>query len=119
VAARADFGAAAVSEAASTSAAVAAAGGEPVEPAGAPVVDGSKQVVMTFSAPCWVDVRDSGRNFKLFGEMAPGTRKVLGGEPPYRVVIGNSRAVKITVNGRPFDISPYANGNVARFTLDP
>jgi cytoskeleton protein RodZ len=91
----------------------------PAEPAGAPVVEGSKQVVMTFSAPCWVDVRDSARKFKLFGEMGKGTRKVLGGEPPYNVVIGNSEAVTITVNGRPFDIAPYANGNVARFTLDP
>jgi cytoskeleton protein RodZ len=86
---------------------------------GAPVVEGSKQIAMTFNAACWVDVRDSGREFKLFGEMPKGTRKVLGGQPPYKVVIGNAQAVTITVNGRPFDLAPYAKGNVARFTLDP
>ena len=88
-------------------------------PAGAAVMDDSKRIVMTFSAPCWVDVRDDAREFKLFGEMPNGATKVLGGQPPYKMVIGNSRAVTITINGEPFDLTPYAKGNVARFTLDP
>ncbi|MDJ0739077.1 MAG: DUF4115 domain-containing protein [Gammaproteobacteria bacterium] len=86
---------------------------------GAPVVDGTHQVVMDFSGACWVDVRDSERRFKLFGEMPQGTRKVLGGKPPYKMVIGNAKVVTITVNGEPFDLLRYAKGNVARFTLDP
>lgn len=86
---------------------------------GAPVVDATTGIVMTFSAPCWVDVRDSTRKFKLFGEMPKGSRRVLGGEPPYQLVIGNARAVTIEINGEPFDISRFAKGNVARFTLDP
>lgn len=84
-----------------------------------PAVAGTKQIVMTFVGACWVDVRDSERKFKLFGEMPKGTRKVLGGDPPYKVVIGNAKAVEITVDGKPFDLAPYAKGNVARFTLDP
>lgn len=86
---------------------------------GAPVVEGAQQVVMTFSSPCWVDVRDSERKFKLFGEMPKGSRKVLGGKPPYKLVIGNAQAVSISINGKPFDLAPYAKGNVARFTLNP
>ena len=89
------------------------------EAAGAPVVDGTRKIVLTFSAASWVDVRDSERKFKLFGEIPKGSRRVLGGQPPYKLVIGNAGAVKITVNGKPFDISRYAKGNVARFTLDP
>lgn len=81
--------------------------------------DGKPEVVLTFSAPCWVDVRDSERQFKLFGEMPAGTRKVLGGTPPYKLVIGNAQAVTISVGGEPLDLAQYANGNVARFTLDP
>ena len=88
-------------------------------PVDAAAIDDSKRIVMTFSAPCWVDVRDNTREFKLFGEMPNGATKVLGGEPPYKIVIGNSRAVTITINGEPFDLTPYAKGNVARFTLDP
>jgi cytoskeleton protein RodZ len=77
------------------------------------------EVVMSFIGPCWVDVRDSERKFKLFGEMPKGTRKVLGGSPPYKLVIGNAKAVEITIDGEPFDLTPYAKGNVARFTLTP
>ena len=93
----------------------------PAAPAdgGAPVVERGKQIVMTFNSACWVDVRDSERKFKLFGEMPKGTRKVLGGQPPYKLVIGNAEAVSISVNGEPFDLAPYSKGNVARFTLDP
>lgn len=80
---------------------------------------GAGEIVMTFSGACWVDVRDSERKFKLFGEMPKGTRKVLGGEPPYKMVIGNARVVTISVDGRPFDLARHAKGNVARFTLDP
>jgi cytoskeleton protein RodZ len=87
--------------------------------AGAPVVDGTQRIVLTFNAPCWVDVRDSERKFKLFGEFPKGSRKVLGGQPPYKMVIGNAAAVTITVNGKPFDLAAYAKGNVARFTLSP
>jgi cytoskeleton protein RodZ len=86
---------------------------------GATVVEGERQIVMSFNAPSWVDVRDSERKFKLFGEMPKGTRRVLGGEPPYKLVVGNAQAVSMTVNGQPYDITRYAKGNVARFTLDP
>lgn len=86
---------------------------------GAPVVDGTLQIVMTFTDRCWVDVRDSERKFKLFGQMSKGTRRVLGGTPPYKMVIGDAKAVQITVNGEPFDLKPFAKGNVARFTLNP
>ena len=107
--------------AASPAAAVpsAVAAGDGSAGGGAPVIEGGRQIVMTFNAPSWVDVRDSERKFKLFGEMPKGTRRVLGGEPPYKLVIGNAQAVSITVNGQPFDITRFAKGNVARFTLDP
>jgi len=91
----------------------------PAPDQGAPVVEGTSQIMLIFDAACWVDVRDSTRKFKLFGEIPKGARKVLGGEPPYKLVIGNASAVSITVNGKPFDLARYAKGNVARFTLDP
>ena len=56
---------------------------------GAPVVDAATGIVMTFSAPCWVDVRDSTRKFKLFGEMPNGLRYAVrsNGVPPDQVSI--------------------------------
>lgn len=80
---------------------------------------GPGEILMTFDGPCWVDVRDSERNYKLFGEMKKGDRHVLGGKAPYSVILGNAAAVQITVNGATFDLSAVSQGNVARFTLDP
>ncbi len=79
----------------------------------------SKQVVLAFSSNCWVDLRDSSGRFKYSGEARKGEKRTLEGVPPWSLVLGNSRAVDITVGGRPFDYSRYVTGNVARFTLDP
>ena len=76
-------------------------------------------IVMSFEGPCWVDVRDSERSYKLFGEMKKGDRHVLSGTPPYSVILGNVAAVEITVGGAEFDLSAISRGNVARFTLNP
>jgi cytoskeleton protein RodZ len=77
------------------------------------------EIVMSFAGPCWVDVRGSDHKYKLFGEMKKGDRQVLGGKPPYSVILGNAAAVTITVDGKALDLSAKSKGNVARFTLDP
>ena len=71
---------------------------------GAPVVDGTKQVVLTFNAACWVDVRDSERS-SSFRRDAERRAQVLAGQPPYKLVIGNAQAVSITVDGKPLTSS--------------
>jgi cytoskeleton protein RodZ len=76
------------------------------------------EVTVAFTGPCWVDIRDATGEFKLFGEMADGDRHVLGGEPPYSLIIGNASAIDMRVGDRPFDVAAIARGNVARFTLD-
>jgi hypothetical protein len=51
--------------------------------------------------------------------MKAGSEHRLGGESPYKVVIGNARAADIRVDGESFDLAPYTESNVARFTLKP
>jgi cytoskeleton protein RodZ len=79
----------------------------------------SREIVMDFDGPCWVDIRDSEGKVKLFGEMKKGDHQVLDGEPPYSVILGNAAAVTIRVGGAELDLSSRSRGNVARFTLDP
>jgi cytoskeleton protein RodZ len=67
----------------------------------------------------WVDIRDSTGEFKLLGEMNKGERHQLGGKPPYNVLFGRGDAVKLYVDGKPYDLSVYQKGSVARFTFDP
>jgi len=80
---------------------------------------GDRTVALEFSAPCWVDVRDSTGQKVLYGGRGAGERHILEGEPPYRFVLGNNTAVRITVGGEEFDIERFAPNGVARFTLDP
>lgn len=76
------------------------------------------QLVLYVEADSWADVRDSS-NKKLVYETIPGGRVVtLEGKPPFKVFIGNAKAVKLFYNGREFDVSPYYRGLVARFTLN-
>jgi cytoskeleton protein RodZ len=79
----------------------------------------STEVVLEFTGTSWVDVRGANGRVVLNGEMRSGDRRVLDGEPPYKFVIGNSAATQLTVGGRPFDLKGRAQGNVARFSLDP
>jgi len=93
----------------------AAAAGE----TGAAAARGRSEIALSFDGLCWVDVRDSARTFKLFGEMKKGDRRVLAGEPPYKITLGNAAVTRITIDGKEFDLNAVSRGGVARFTLDP
>ena len=86
------------------------------EPAPEPT---STEVVLEFTGTSWVDVRGANGRVVLNGEMRSGDRRVLDGEPPYKFVIGNTAATQLTIGGRPYDLKRRAQGNVARFSLDP
>lgn len=77
------------------------------------------EIVIAFSDNCWVDIRDSTRSFKIVGEMKAGTRRVLGGQAPYQMVLGNASAIELSVAGQVFDLAPYTTNNVARLRLNP
>ena len=84
------------------------------------VMPDQEGVVFEFESPCWVDVRDSRGSKVLYGGIGGGESHRLGGDPPYRVVLGNSSAVAIRVNGRLIDTPfPADGGRVARFSIHP
>ncbi len=75
--------------------------------------------VLKFTGECWIDVRDSAKTFKVVGKQRAGKEIVLDGKPPYKIILGNASQVQLLVNGRPYDLSPYTRGNVAKLTFDP
>jgi len=80
-------------------------------------IDYANNIVIEFSEPCWTEVRGFNGSYKLLGNMQKGERRVLGGEPPYTFLLGNSQAATLTIKGQRFDIEAHSNGNVARFEL--
>lgn len=85
----------------------------------APPAPVSKELVFEFTGTSWVDVRAADGKSILTGRMRAGDRRVVQGEPPYKIVIGNAAATRLTVGGQPIDLKARAQGNVARFSFDP
>ncbi len=74
-------------------------------------------VWFNFVDSAWVKVRDAKDRVILIGEHEKGTRKRLTSTMPYKVVLGNSNAVRVEIDGKMVDIEGYSSGGVARFTI--
>lgn len=84
-----------------------------------PVAAPSHGVVhMRFDEESWVEIRD--RNGKrIFYELSPkGTERLVAGDPPLAIVIGNARGVRLTFDGRPVELARHTKVDVARLVLE-
>lgn len=81
--------------------------------------DPGKEIVLEMQGTSWIDIKDAGGSYRLFGERKAGERHVLGGKPPYQVVIGNVSVVTLKVHGKPYDFSTVKKGGMARITVGP
>ena len=79
---------------------------------------GSSQIRMVFEDESWVEIRD-GSGDTIFSRLnAPGTERLIRGQPPFVVVVGNAHAVKLLYRGRSIDLGPHTRVDVARVTLE-
>lgn len=76
-------------------------------------------VWLEFTASSWLEIKDADGKKLVSGQKTKGERIQLEGKAPYWIVLGNSRAVQLTVNGKPYDLTRYGKGAVARFSFDP
>ena len=83
----------------------------------APPAAPAASLLLRFSAPSWVEVRDASGRRLLTGLMAAGRERRLEGEPPFSVVLGYAPGVELRYNGQPFDFSAYVRKDVARFQV--
>jgi cytoskeleton protein RodZ len=80
----------------------------------------AEELIFRFSDSCWTEVRDLNGKAWIIGEMRPGVeRRLKKGLGPFKVVLGNAPKVRLTVNGKPYDLTRHTRGRVAKFTLDP
>jgi cytoskeleton protein RodZ len=82
-----------------------------------PVAAGVHRIVVRCEEECWIEVKD-GLERQLVSSLNPaGTERVVRGQPPFELVIGNAQHVRVTYNDRPIDLQPHTRVEVARFTL--
>lgn len=93
------------------------AGAQP--PAAGPEPGGG-ELRFAFDVDSWVQVRERSSGETIFVRLNPrGTEQRVSGEPPFMLVIGNARGVRLTYNDRPVDLTPHiVKDDVARFTLE-
>ncbi|WP_153109359.1 helix-turn-helix domain-containing protein [Propionivibrio limicola] len=97
-------------------AAVAPAG--PLEAAGR--ADGAVvgQLKFRFAQSSWVEIRN-GKGEVIFSQLnAAGSQRVVEGQPPFALTIGNAGYVSLNYNGKDVDFSQRSKDNVARLTLE-
>ena len=71
-----------------------------------------------FAEPAWVEIKDGAGQVLQRQKNNKGSNLTVFGKPPFSLVVGNAAQVRMTHNGRPLDLTPYTDGNVARFSLE-
>ncbi|THF61826.1 helix-turn-helix domain-containing protein [Pseudothauera nasutitermitis] len=91
----------------------------PVAPAAtaeAPAAGGST-IELRFQGESWYEVRDHANNVVGTGIGRAGEQRVVRGEAPFALVIGNAREVRLLHDGQPVDLAPHTRVSVARLTV--
>ena len=65
----------------------------------------------------WIEVLDGSGKVQVQRMLTKGDSLDFSTNPPYAVVLGRADAVKVTVRGQPFDVTPFARNSVARFPV--
>lgn len=107
-------------EAPAAAAAAAPAPADPAAPSEAPAaaVAASGSLVFGFDTQSWIEVRDASGRVIYAGTNPPGTTRTVQGQPPFALVIGNARAVRLEHGGSVVDLAPHIRGTVARLTVN-
>jgi cytoskeleton protein RodZ len=97
--------------------AAAAPAGSVAAPPPAPAA-GAKRIALEFTRDSWVDVRDMNGTVVHNQLHRAGTSVVVDHTVPVRVVIGAAAGVRMTYNGKEYDLGTSTQVDVARFTLN-
>jgi cytoskeleton protein RodZ len=82
-----------------------------------PVGSGPDSVAIRLSASGWVAIRDQTGRRLVYESLPAGAERLLSGQAPFSVVLGNSPATRIELNGQPFTPPKVKAGTVTRFTM--
>jgi cytoskeleton protein RodZ len=81
------------------------------------LAQGTHRLVLHCSEEAWLEVKDGSGRTVVAGLYPAGAERVVRGDPPFELVIGNAASVRVTYNGKPVDLRPHTRVEVARLTL--
>jgi len=75
------------------------------------------ELVLNVKQDSWVEIRDAAGERLEYDLLRAGTTHSYSGNAPYHVLLGNAGAVEVRYNDAPFDLTPFVQGNLARFEV--
>ena len=92
---------------------------DPDAPVGSTITATAAQsgLVLEFAHESWVEVYDRELARLYFNLVQPGRVLSFDGPRPFDVLLGYSKDVQVTIDGRAFDIAPFTRYGVARFSI--
>lgn len=82
-----------------------------------PSADSADALRFAFTGESWVEVRDGAGRILFAGIGNAGSTRTVQGKPPFALVIGNARNVRLDFRGQPVDLVPHTKVTVARLTV--
>lgn len=79
---------------------------------------GSGEVRLNFARDAWVEVKDATGSIVFSQLNTAGSERIVRGQPPFQLVVGNASGVTVTYNARAVDLAPHTRTDVARITLE-
>jgi len=92
--------------------------GEPVSDKSQEVAPGVDVLKIYAEQGSWMQVRDANKKRLLYNMVAKGSGKVLQGQAPFYISLGNAKTTKLVINDLVIDMSEYIReNNTASFTV--
>jgi len=81
------------------------------------VSEAKNKALIVVSEDSWVEVSDSDGKRLIYDLLRADKEYLVSGNTPFKVFLGNAKAVTIEYNGELFNLDKYIRGNLARFKL--
>lgn len=83
-----------------------------------PAASGSRKLTFSFEVDSWVEVKDGSGKMLVNKLNVAGSTLELEGRPPFTLVVGNARGVRLADDGKAVDLKAHVSGTVARLNLE-
>lgn len=80
-------------------------------------ISGARRLVLKAEREAWIEVKDGADRLLVSSLNPAGSERVVYGQPPFSLVIGNAQHVRLLYDDKPVDLNPHVKVEVARFTL--
>ena len=81
------------------------------------VSEPKNKALIVVSEDSWVEVSDSAGKRLIYDLLRADKEYLVSGNTPFKVFLGNAKAVRIEYNGELINLDKYTRGNLARFRL--